>query len=300
MITEEQVSSREVREDTRVYYTKKDGNRIYGTVRNIYLDKKMLSMKPDPVDENDPAYPQTYRFRRLTVEGKLEFFGLQLAPLVVTASSKTTPEKLQRIFSCRDGLFVTDGKKLVLEKIKGLKDGYVKDEELWELTRKKIQDQGKFCDDIIWARINAQVKEYYNFKQGRRVAGLLVNSKDFNRFVKSIPYSTGQYHAKWSDVATLVIKSGIVEVDIFDKHCELCGLYPAEVLEVNGSITASYMLYDLREMVKNIRTRKYRIEISSDGTLVIDTDEQFRILYSLEGTIKKANVRKRIYARRKR
>jgi len=268
----------------RVYYTKKDGTRIHGEVRSVYHDKRMLSMKPDSIDEEHPAYNQTYRFRRLTIEQghRVEFFGLQVAPLVVMASSKTTPEALQRVFSCKDGLFVTDGRKLVLEKIKGLKDGHVKDETLWELNKREIEGKKKFDESIIYARKNDTVDEYYEFRKTKKAATIHVNAKDFNRFIRTIPYSTGQYHAKWTDVATTTIVDDNVEISIFDKRRDFCSTHKAKTMSGRGTTTTTTMLHDLREFLKGIRTKEVDVKFYLDGTVIVETEEQLRILYPFE------------------
>ena len=295
MITEEQVISGEVAEDTRVFYTKKDGTKIYGTVRHIYLDSKTLSMKPDD------GYPQTYRFKRLTVAAAksnketVTIFGRQLAPLVVMASSQTTPDELKSIYSCEDGLFTYDRQKLFLEKIKGLKTGSVDDPYiLEEMTQIDIQ-ASTFYDGIVKTTKKTEAHdEYAAFKRQRRAARIKVDVVDFSRSIKDIEYSTGQYYAKWTDVATVIVKDGSVEVDVFDKNKELCTTTRIKdgVLVATGKSTSTFMLHDLRDIVKRIRTKEVEIEVYNDGTMILETEEQLRIMYPLEKIKARAKERR--------
>ena len=303
MITEEQVISGEVSEDTRVFYTKKDGTKIYGTVRHIYLDSKTLSMKPDrqyPLDLEHSPYPQTYRFKRLTVAATgraketVTIFGRQLAPLVVMASSKTTPDDLKSIFSCEDGLFTYDRQKLYLEKIKGLKTGAVNDKHILEEMPQVEVQASTFYDEIVKQTKKTEAhEEYQSFKRQRRAARIKIDILDFTRSVKDIEYSTGKYHAKWSDVATVLIKDGSVEVDVFDKNKDLCTVNKliSGVLSATGKSTSTFMLHDLRDFTKAIRTKEAEIEVYNDGTMVLETEEQMRILYPLEKI--KARIKER-------
>jgi len=289
LITDDEAVS--LKEGTRVFYTKKDGTRIYGQVRSLYLDKRMLSMKPDKQSDDDPAYNQSYRFRRLTVdnkESKTEFFGNQIAPLVIMAAAKSTPKSTKRVYSCKDGLFVVDGRKLFLEKIKGLKDGYVKDDELAEMSRREIEEQKKFDDSIIRVTRNKQIAGYEmfveQFKSAKPVTRISVDAKEFSRSVKAIPYSTGKYYAKWSDVAKMNVDGG-VQITVYNKNDELCSVNKLEgVLGTKGSAKTTSMLYDMRELVKGIRTKEYEIRIYSSGTIVVETDAQLRIIFPLKKT----------------
>ena len=302
MITEEQVNSGAVKEGTRVYYAKKDGTRIYGVVRNIYVDQKKLSMKPDKQHDDDPAYAQTYRFRRLTVDGKVEFFGIQVAPLVAVAGLKSTPQALQRVFSCEAGLFVTDGKKVFLEKIKGLPRGVLNDPDVWDQTRIEVLGR-TFDDSMIKKGKHEIIDEVMECEPGKRPAvKIKVNQVEFNRFLKDIPYSTGQYYAKSTDVATMIVSESGIEVNVFDKHQELCGVYSPEqgtVISHKGKATVSYMLYDFRDVLKNCRTKQVEIWIYADGTMWIETEEQRRILWPLDHVQQKSEHRSEIRARKK-
>ena len=250
-------------------------------------------MKPDKQSGDDPAYPQTYRFRRLSLETKtipVDIFGRQLAPLVVMASSKTTPKHLQRIFSCSQGLFTYDDKKLFVEKIAGLKDGHVNDNSLFEIPVKDLSSKA-FTDDIVYPRKNEVIDEINSIKREKRQARLRINVQEFNRSIRDIEYSTGQYHAKWSDVATVIIKDGTMSVDVFDKHKELCSSNHISkgVVSGVGRQVATYMLYDLREFAKSIRTKEAEVEMDADGTMVLETDEQLRMLFSREKLIAQKN-----------
>jgi len=299
LITEEQIKSGEVEVGTRVCYTMKDGTRIYGTVRGIYPKTKKISIKPDSVNDDYKAYPQSYSWRRLTIEGRTEFFGLQVAPLVMMSRLKSTPDKLKRVFSCSDGLFVTDGRKLFLEKTTGLKDGYLAEEATDDIHWKEIRDQQFNSTQVNRSTGLVQVRRYNEMDLGKKIASITVDQKAFNRFIKKISYSTDNYHGKWSDVGTLVVRDGRIELSVFDKRSELCGSHVPDdgvITKTTGKVSASYMLYDLKELTKGIRTKKYTISFYPGGTILLETEEQKRVLTTydraLDGTVQLAENRK--------
>ena len=276
MITADQITSGLVREGTRVFYTRKDGSRIHGTVRCVYADKRMLTMRRD----GEMGGSQTYRFRRLTVEGAgVEFPWVQLAPLVVMAVSRTTPVDRRRIWSGSEGLWVDDGRKILAERIRGLKDGYL-DESLLRLTKADLKEGMKYDDSSI---IPAEAAPWPDVKLGRRTGSVRIRSREFNRFVKVIEYSSGNYHAKWSDIAVISVDAAGVTIDVLNRKLILCGTYHAGtesdgVLKSSGSAKFSCMLHDLREFVKGIRTGGCVIDFHRNG-MVIETDEQKRMVY---------------------
>jgi len=276
MITADQITSGEVVEGTRVFYTRKDGSRIRGTVRRVYADKRMLTMRHD----GEIGGSQTYRFRRLTVEGAgVEFPWMQLAPLVVMASSRTTPVGRRVIYSSSEGLWVDDGRKVFVERIRGLGDGRL-DGSLLKLTKAGLKDGVKYDDSSI---IPMEAPPWPEVDLGRKTGSVRTRSREFNRFVKVMEYSSGNYHAKWSDLAMISVDGSGVVVDVLDKKLKLCGTYHAGtgsdgVLKSSGSSKFSCMLHDLREFVKGIRTGVCVIDFHRNG-MVIETDEQKRMVY---------------------
>lgn len=294
MITDEQIKQGLVKVGIRVYYTRKDGSRVYGTVRNIYADKKELSMKPEePVAVGThTTYPQTFRFRRLAMaDAPIGILGIQVAPLVVFNTGALMPGWLKHIYSCREGLFVTDGYRVFLEKVKGLPGGYMKEEyggyRIFDIDKeslKKILFDGSMivrCDNQI------PVHVYSELKLPDSIAHIEVNKEKFNRHVKAVEYSGG-YHTKHGDWAKLKLSGGTIYIETYNRLGNRYGdIYKIGksdgILYAEGEADIEIKLLNLKDMTRGIRTGSYRIDFNGFKIMSINTMEQRRVQFDKRG-----------------
>jgi hypothetical protein len=289
MITDEQIENKEVKEGTKIYYTRKDGSRVYGVVRNIYPEKRMLSMKPDtPIDiKNNNTYPQTFRFRRLTVVGGIDVLGIQVAPLVIMAASSTTPEVLKRIYTCKEGMFITDSDRVYMEKVRGLSSGYMNDEINGIDIFRIAKDELKRCvyDETMFVREPSAVpvNMYLDLEIGETQAYAMVDRDEFNKSVRAIPYSGG-YWTKGGDWIDIKMVAGEMTAKVYDRNKNLCSTNKiAGLIHSNGKACMNMKLFHLKDMARGLRTKEYMLNFTDKNMLAIDTVEQRRIQFNLDG-----------------
>jgi len=286
MITVKQVEAGEVHEGSRVFYTRKDGSRIYGTVRHIYLEKEMISIKPDEpikVGTNN-TYPQTFRFIGLTPADKpVDIQGTRVSPLVVFIGAKDIHDDLRKVYSCKDGLFVTDGNRMFMEKVRGLSDGYMKEEfqgyKIFKIDKASI-DQIVFNADMIKkSKVQAPVTMYYNTTVPESEAYIEVNKDQFNRSIKAINYSGG-YYTKDGDYVKVKFDNGKVNVICFDRKSKQYDdvNIKSGVVKGKGTCEVEVMLLHLKDFTKGIKTGVYQIGMNND-MMIIETDKQKRIQF---------------------
>jgi len=279
LITQNDIDTGKVHVGSRLFYARKDGTRIYGVVRAIYAEKKMLSLKPD--ESIKSKYPQTYRFRRLYAE-TMDMFGTQVAPLVLLASKG----KYKKVFAVKEGLMATSGDKCFVERVYGLPDGYmmqmIDGVNLFDVGMDAIKAM-VFPVTMVRQMVGLKaVEDYYKASQSfLSQAKINVYQKDFNRAVKNIEYSGG-YYTKHSDTIEICVDGGQVNYVAYDKNDMIYdqGRLIDGVVKVIGTAKVKCLLIDLKELTRGIRTKEYGLELHRNKMMKIETVEQIRYLVS--------------------
>jgi len=276
---------------------RKDGTRVYGTVRNIYAEKKMISMKPDqPITVGGNTYPQTFRFRRLAVGEAADIFGLQVAPLVLLAEHNDVGSEARNVFGCKDGLMAADGQRIFVEKMPNLNEGIFKPKlenvTLMEASAESIRGLVFSASDVQKKNGVQTIEDYNAWDFGEPVMTLKVNGKEFNRWIKKLPYTSG-YYTKWTDLAMLIIDGSTLQLEVFDgrqqgvnvaasKHDLKVSKKVLLGIKVHGLVRYANFavgLFYLKEFTRGIRTKAYSINIYPGNVMEIDTVEQRRIQF---------------------
>ena len=288
----------DMEKEVRVFYIRKDGSRISGVVRNVYPEKKMLSMKPDsPINPTDKhTHPQTFRFKRLSLGRTVpDIYKVQMMALS-GFSQKNYDDEHKMIYSCKEGLFAFDDTRLLLEKIAGLTDGFLKGDiggiDAYKSTYediKEFMDKNKVTADVLTKKegIHA-VERYYSLKAGKAKVTITVDKFELNKFMMSIPYTSDweghenytSYHSKPTDWVSVEVNSGGVEVTVYDRAGVKYGVLNMPVgtngiTSVSGDGRFEMLLKDWKWLPKFMRKKECEIQLTGKYA-VIDTDSQLK------------------------
>lgn len=288
MITEQQIQSGEVKEGSKVFYTRKDGSRIYGTVISIYVEQKKMCVKPDvPLKTGGKLYSTSFRFRRLTLGNAADIFGTQVAPLALLAAQNDKDDIKRNIFSVGEGLMAMDENRMYVEKTSRLKEGIFKasinNQSVIDCMAEQIREQN-FNSDSIKGSSEAQsiVDMYLTFKHNTSGTPSCVikieDSKLFNRFIKDIVYTWG-YYSKNTDEAILKVDEDKLCVRVLDKSNKEfkgaeCLVSNCGINAIIGTFEGRLLLRNLKDFVRGIRSKRYDIQVCSDKIMLIETIDQ--------------------------